>query len=226
MAQELFDFDRARSLIRDGAKAFIIRLREKYPEEVFYVYVIFNTDDDARLATLKANSEQGYEEILARYRGNESYMKSLEEGGWEFHPYFYRWSFGEWDFGGAEELTPFYHLLDGLASDEPPGPDTDVDLRAQAYAAMVLGLHDLDAEGFFGTGKERDKVTLFCSVHDSEETAWMEAESARFLNPPQVFDRFFAQWLPGMTTAEELAKTREQPSPVHEAFSEIMARYS
>src|SRR5271166_3494257 len=121
-------------------------------------------------------------------------------------------------------MEPFYDLIDAVENDdedadttEPPGPETDVDLRAQAYVAMAMGLRDLDAEGFFGTGPEREKVTIFCSMVDSEETVWLEAESAQLLNPPQVYDRFFAEWLPARTTPEELAKTREQPSSVHKA---------
>lgn len=225
MVEELFNFEQARQYIKDGAKAFFGRMREKFPDQSFYVYIIYGTDDDASCVNLAANSEQGHEEIVAKYRANKSFMKSLQEGGWEFNPLFYRWSFGEWGYGGgAQDLTPFYDLLCGVETDdEPPGPETDVDLRAQAYAAMVLGLRDLDGEGFFGTGAERERVTLFCSLVDSEETAWLEAESAQFLNPPQVYDRFFAEWLPAMTTAEDLAKTREQPSSVHRAYSAIIA---
>jgi hypothetical protein len=97
-------------------------------------------------------------------------MKSYAEQGWEFNPARCRWSFAEWSYiGGAVEMEPFYDLIDAVETDdededtaEPPGPETDVDLRAQAYAAMVLGLRDLDAQGFFGTGPEREKVSIFC----------------------------------------------------------------
>lgn len=228
MAEELFDFELARQYIKDGARATFGRMREKYKTEDFYVYVVYGTEDDAGCVNLAANSEQGYEEIVAKYRANESHRKFLKERGREFNPLDYRWAFGEWGHGGgSQELTPFHDLLGEVETDdEPPGPETDVDLRAQAYAAMVLGLHDLDAEGFFGTGAEREKVTLFCSLVDSEETAWLEAESAQFLNPPQVYERFFAEWLPAMTTAEELAKTRQQPSSVHRAYSAVIALHS
>jgi hypothetical protein len=234
VAEELFDLTEARRLIKEGARTFFARMREKFPNEVFYVYVLYTTDDDARLASLVANSEQGHEETVAKYRANESMMKSYAERGFEFNPASYRWSFAEWSYiGGAAEMEPFYALIDAVETDdededptEPPGPETDVDLRAQAYAAMVLGFRDLDAEGFFGVGPEREKVTIFCSMVDSEETVWLEAESAKFLNPPQVYDRFFAEWLPVMTTPEELAKTRAQPSSVHRAFTAVLARHS
>jgi hypothetical protein len=234
MAKELFDLTEARRLIKEGARTFFTRVREKFPNEVFYVYVLYTTEDDASVASLVANSEQGYEEIVAKYRANESMMKSYAELGVEWNPTRYRWSFAEWSYiGGADEMQPFSDLIDAVETDDedeatagPPGPETDVDLRAQAYAAMVLGLRDLDAEGFFGTGPERESVTIYCSMVDSEETVWLEAESAQFLNPPQVFDRFFAEWLPAMTTPEKLAKTREQPSSVHKAFADVLTRHS
>jgi hypothetical protein len=233
MAEELFDSGEARRLVKEGARAFFSEMRGDNPDETFYVYVAYGTDDDARLIGLAANSERGYEKIVAKYRGNESHMRSLREMGFEFNPHFYRWCFAEWSYvGGASEMEPFYDLIDAVETgeeydpSEPPGPETDVDLRAQSYAAMVLGLSDLDAEGFFGTGPDREKVTLLCSLVDSEEVDWLEAESARFLNPPGVYDRFLAEWLPARTTAEALAKAREQPSSVHKAYSAIMASCS
>ncbi|MDG3004283.1 DUF4303 domain-containing protein [Paludisphaera mucosa] len=68
-----------------------------------------------------------------------------------------------------------------------------VEYKANVFAAMVLALSDLEAEGFFGSGRDRRSVAVFCSVADSICTAWLEADSARRLNPPEVFEAFQAE---------------------------------
>jgi hypothetical protein len=87
---------------------------------------------------------------------------------------------------------------------------------------MVLALRDLDSEGFFGTVPERKKLTLLCSVSDSTDAAWLEHESAKFLNPPEVYESFYSQWITNSVMAEDLAKHRDDPSLVYEAFASAL----
>ncbi len=227
MVEERFDFAEARRFVKEGAKAFFTRMHEKHPDETFYVYVAYGTDDDPKLVTLTANSEGGYTRVVEKYRAR--YAEDPRRG--EVNPNYFRWGFPEWGYGGgAQDMDPFYEIIAKAEEneeddDEFPGPDTNVELRSQAYAAMMLGLWDLDREGFFGTGEARDKVVLYCSMLDSEETAWFESETARLLNPPHVFDRFFVEWSAGMGMAKDLERSRENPSSIRKAFFELMKQY-
>ncbi len=234
MTSYLFDFNAARKILYNGARAFFTRVRAKFPHEALYVYNAIGSDDDAKLVHFVANSEQHFEEAAAKYLADERTVKSHREKGFHHQVFYYKWGFPEWAYqGGERDIEGFYELVEAaeIEDDEEndfdaPGPEVNVDLRAQSYAAAVLALRDLDSEGFFGSGAEREKVTVFFSVIDSPEVYWLQNESARLLNPPAVYERFYAEWLPAMTTEEDLAKEREQPSSVHKAFSLIISEHS
>jgi hypothetical protein len=225
MTEPLFEFDEARRLIKEGAKAYFRELREKRPEQVIYTYAITGSEDAPALG-LAANSEQGYEKVLAGYRDDTSFRETLKEMGLEFSPFDYRWRFPEWVFGGgAQHMGPVSDILEAVELEkEDPGPETDVEFKDQVYAAMVLGLRDLDAEDLFGTGADRQKINLLCSLSDSADCAWLEHRYAHLLNLLEVFDRFYAQWITNSAMAEDLAKNRDQPSSVCKAFEAALSR--
>jgi hypothetical protein len=235
VTRALFDIGKARRIIKEGAKAYFTRLRAKFPDEVFYVYVAVGSDDDARLVHFTANSLSGYEKDAAKYLADEEEVKSHKEQGFHHQVLYYKWGFPEWGWyqGGETDVDAFYDLIDAAEDEDedldpsvPPGLEVNVNLRSQSYAATVLGLRDLDVEGFFDTGLEREKVTLYFTLIDSEEANWLAIESARLLNPPTVFERFFADWCLAMTSEKELAKERDHPSSVHKAFAALIADHS
>lgn len=53
---------------------------------------------------------------------------------------------------------------------------------------LIDTLAALDSEGYFGTGKARNAITLMTYISDSGGDGW--AESVRRLNPPAVRKRF------------------------------------
>lgn len=55
---------------------------------------------------------------------------------------------------------------------------------------MIFALGELDAAGFFGSGSEREQVTLFVSISDSDESEAIEDASAQRLKPASVHERF------------------------------------
>jgi hypothetical protein len=234
MTDYLFDFNAARTILKDGARAFFTRVRTKLPDEVLYVYNAIGSDDDAKLIHFVTNSQQHYEKDAAKYLADKARVKSDREKGFHHHVFWYKWGFPEWAYqGGEPDVEAFYELVeaaeieDDEANDfDTPGPEVNVDLRAQSYAAAVLALRDLDSEGFFGSGAERERVTVFFSVIDSPETFWLQNETARLLNPPAVYEQFYAEWRPAVTTEADLARERERPSSVHKAFSAIIAEHS
>ena len=49
---------------------------------------------------------------------------------------------------------------------------SDRGFRRNALRAMTEALADLDSEGLFGTGKERESITIFLDITDSN---WIES---------------------------------------------------
>jgi hypothetical protein len=172
MTDYLFDFDAARKIVKDGAKAFFTRLRTKFPDEVLYVYTAIGSDD-AKLLFFQVNSEKHFEEVAANYLADEARVKSHREQGFDHQVFSYKWGFPEWAYqGGESDVDGFYDLVEAaeIEDDEEndfdaPGPEVNVDLRAQSYAVAVLALRDLDSEGFFGSGAEREKFHSFLLHH-------------------------------------------------------------
>ena len=140
MTEPLFEFDEARRLIKEGAKAYFRELREKRPEQVIYTYAITGSEDAPALG-LAANSEQGYEKVLAGYRDDTSFRETLKEMGLEFSPFDYRWRFPEWVFGGgAQHMGPVSDILEAVELEkEDPGPETDVEFKDQSMRRWSWG---------------------------------------------------------------------------------------
>lgn len=171
--------------IRDAARAAFGDLRRAHPQETFYAFALY-TDDGWMTVVPSANSEEGFH----RAAGDDT--DPAERA-------YSRWATAEW----AYEATGNEHF--DAANDLLNAPDqneeaTDLgeaeELRAHRgkgealLASMVEGLRLLDAEGFFGTGEDREKVTLFVSISDSDEAEETETTSARQLNSPQVATAF------------------------------------
>jgi len=118
----------------------------------------------------------------------------------------YRWGTAEWGHeacSDARDFAPAYELLESL-SEEASARDAHPEFRAYAFAAMVGALRDLDRQGVFGVGPDREQVTVFASLSDSGDAKWLRRESARLANPPAVFARFEREALapPPEPTAE------------------------
>jgi hypothetical protein len=212
------DRKRNPSRAQGAARRSFAKVRGRNTGETFYVFALY-TDDDASGVSPASNTAEGYGRRLGRYRNNAGFMESLKEMGLEFSPFDYKWGHPEWAFEAAESGE--FEAADALIRDESRQEDY-VEARAGVFAAMVLALKDLDAGGFFGAGDERARVTLMCSASDSAATAWLEDESARALNPPGVYQAFFAEWITNSVMKEGLDAYREGPDEVSEAFSRIL----
>jgi hypothetical protein len=60
---------------------------------------------------------------------------------------------------------------------------SDRSFRRNALRAMTEALADLDSEGLFGTGKERESITIFLDITDSNDSDSVKLYSAKKLNP-------------------------------------------
>jgi hypothetical protein len=173
-----------RELVREAARTAFAAVRRKQPNERFYVFALQSLDDASGVYA-HANTEEGYQRTLALRRSEPWRLKE------EVEEQYLRWYWGGWDhqnvefpsFGGVYEFHRFANLAPQVWW---------VAGRAAVFAAMVGALADLDVEGVFGRGDERERVTLFCTVHDSYCREWVEEESAARLNSPRVY-RAFAQ---------------------------------
>jgi hypothetical protein len=213
------DFHLVRNEIQDAARRSFSLVRAEHARETFYSFALWYGGEGYICSA--ANTEEGYQRCLKKY---EEYRKdteaALSKSGMTYPDYmnYYRWCTSEWaycddkanHFERVNELTSLDHgsLLDPFEAYEEFAPDTNaaekehqarvnaaIAFQARAYGAMVLGLKQLDAEGFFGRGTERESVTLLCSDADNLDTVWLGIESAHLLNPPVVFDAFLAQWM-------------------------------
>jgi hypothetical protein len=181
-----------RLLIRNAARTAFTDLGAQHPEESFYVFALQSLDDASGVYPA-ANTETGYRRCIAKYADR------MEPPGDRYC----RWYFCEWAYSGigSEHFREVYHFINKVNKNYR---DNDLWLRFKAivFASMALALRDLDREGIFGSGREREHVTLFCTLDDSYSTAWLEEESARWLNPPGVY-RAFARRSDADTSAKE-----------------------
>jgi hypothetical protein len=174
--------DVLREMIREAARTAFAAVRRKQPGERFYVFALQSLDDASGVYA-HANTEEGYQRTLAQRRAEPWRLKEQVE------EQYLRWYWGEWEHQNVEfpSFGGIYKLLNSAVHHSPR---SWVAWRAAVFAAMVGALADLDAEGVFGQGTERERLTLFCTVHDSFCREWVERESAARLNSPRVFHMF------------------------------------
>ncbi|MCY2987974.1 MAG: DUF4303 domain-containing protein [Planctomycetota bacterium] len=160
--------------IIEGVKKFFRKVREQNPSEHFYAFALF-TDTEFDSPVLAANSREKLREQLERY-------SPLDEGGMCF----VKWNPGDWAYLGGAIIGAF----DAFSEDDYPLPDYQVSMErsARLFGATIDGLKELSDEGFFGSGESRP--TVFFTIADDGNAGWAERESARWINPPEVFAEF------------------------------------
>jgi hypothetical protein len=176
------DFAKLRAEIRSAARASFTEVRDGHPDETFYAFAL-STDDGVMSIGPGANSEEAFQ----RTAGSYGYSDPADLA-------YLRWSTAEWAYEGAggKHFRAVYDLLNG-----PSREDDEKDFAAfkvKVLAAMVEGLRDLDASGFFGSGDARGQITLFVALSDSDMSPDVEDDSAQKLNPAPVYARFAARY--------------------------------
>ncbi|WZO98395.1 DUF4303 domain-containing protein [Isosphaeraceae bacterium EP7] len=200
------DFSLIRREIRDAARREFSEIRSKAPGESFYTFALYS-DGDATTVCPAANTEQGYERRVKKYRSDREFMEMLKSFNLPFSPFDYRWGTNEWAHlhGGSGHFAAVSAKISADDAYDATADDGFAKHKGRVFAAMLLGLKDLDAEGFFGVGEQRERIILFCSATDASETAWLEEESARRLNSAAAYQSFFDQWITNTVMAENLA---------------------
>lgn len=196
-------FDDLRTHYKQTARNRYIQYQQLHALERIYGTSL-HTDDDASAPSLRAFTEEA--------------LKALAEtwpGGWFTRwitvPWL-RWNVVEWndprpEFAASrrevspEEIQAYQDAwleLHRFCKDwcETPGNSFDV-YRKESLKAMAEALAELDAEGLFGVGQDRNRITLFISMSDSKLEGLIERESAVRLNPARSGWRFtFNRLLP------------------------------
>jgi hypothetical protein len=98
-----------------------------------------------------------------------------------------RWSYGDWEFFPVEALEHLADVNSVLQDNVLADEDVSEEQIAPLWRALLDGFKQLEAEGFFGTGLERSKITLLLvgNVLDETFVQWVTA-----LNPEPVAQPF------------------------------------
>lgn len=215
------DFSIIRREIRNAARLAFDVCQARHPSESFYAFALFS-DDSAMTVCPAAITEQAYDNCVKRERENEQRTHSLASLGVQFADYgasYLRWGLAEGVYEyGHEDFRKVYDMINVEGRYDDDDPDGFVNFKGRLFALMVLGLKDLDVQGYFGSGELRERVTLLCGVSDSACDVWLRNESARWLNSPTVFERFWGQWTRDRTVVEDFRNHCRKPGSVWQAF--------
>ena len=179
----LIDPEQFADRVYEASKAAFSALLADNTGQTFYAFGLF-TDDSLQFLHPAANTEEALTATVRRYREtvDPKYGTTSTRNGM-------RWSYGDWGFFPYEDGDHFGEVnrilgenFDEMMADE----ESDGGLEA-LWAAALEGFRRLEAEGFFGRGAARSKVTLLPVGHLPEDLvgAWVSA-----LNPPDVAERF------------------------------------
>jgi hypothetical protein len=207
------DFDVLRQMIRTAARRAFEDVRLAHPDEHFYAFALYTTDDIAGVNPA-ANTEEGYARKRARYAAEWGWPEMALIGDFRWAPYSWKYEcYGATHFREVGALINGNHNPERYDRSDPLG---FVNFKAGVFASMVLALADLESEGYFGVGQARQALTVFCSVADSGCAPWLEADSARRLNPPGVFETF---------AAERIAYISDGPDDIPPATDSLNSAY-
>lgn len=165
----IFDFALLQILVAHAARRAVDCVRRAHPDQHIDAFALVS-DDSAMTIGPMANSREA---LAASEYGEEMLWNPAE------------WAF---DDGGAY-FDSAYRLLLQAHRELPFDVDFDT-FRSGVFDACIAALAQLDAEGVFGAGAQRDESVLLFEVSDSEP---LEGVMAR-LNPPAVVARFHA-WM-------------------------------
>ncbi len=169
------DTQEVKRLLKEAVRQTLSTLRSEHPEEHFYAFALYDADGDCVCPS--TNSEENYQSVIGRKKCTDTDER-----------FQYRWSTAEWGYEGVE-YGPFDQVRNLLSLAHY---DDWTEFQAASFGTSILALQELAEEGFFGTGKSR--MTVFFSLSDSGYAGWLELESARRINPPEIFVAFEREW--------------------------------
>jgi hypothetical protein len=161
--------------LKVAAKAAFDEVRAAHPTDHFYAFGLY-TDDSVAGISPAANTEEALAATIAKYNHTDRADVAFD-----------RWSGVEWSHAGFgwEHFQDVYNAIMNMDRDDDFGA-----FRESVFELMVSVLSELDDEGTFGSGRQREQVTLLCFVTDSADSEDLERRSIRALNPSSVVRRY------------------------------------
>lgn len=149
-------------------------VRQTNSDHAFYAVGVYVTSD-VSLMEFNASSRQSLErmtQVRRDYGGDTESQKAISA---------LRWNMFDWGFDGIG----FRHFKDanqmlGELLKSTSSEDGRLDHFAKSLAAMTRGL-----AGFISK-EESHELATFCTVLDSSDASWVQIESARIINRPQL----------------------------------------
>lgn len=171
-----------RKAVYAAAKAAFAKLQKQCPRETFYAFGL-TTNDAANWLFPVANSEEGLRRTIAKYQSDGETDSGEED---------LRWSFGDWSYEefADDEFEAVNELLEAATQFDDLDDDQIEKQVAKLMTAIVAGLADLDQEGFFGEGADRENVAVMI-VGDLDNSA--TDEYLQKLNPRSVVKKLISQ---------------------------------
>lgn len=169
-------FDEFRSAVREAARSAFTAILVQHAGETFYCFSL-NTNDSVQFLYASAGSEEQLQRFIENKQVNDS-----EVDDWRFTP-----DVTYQEFDQFTTVDAILKSADRLADDMDLESEEFQQLQSQLFTAIVDGFADLDNEGFFGVGAERENVTLFI---DGDLDRYFMLSLAKQLNPPSVYQRF------------------------------------
>ena len=159
------------------------RARRAHASETPYAFVLYGTEGGQPPQLLPCLlTEESLTRVAQRYV-DKGYHETLDEARRAL-----RYSVG--DSPHVDEMHDPVPTVDALTAPHAQSLDDESGYTILAKAAMAA-IKELDAQGLFGAGSERERLLLVIITEDTPND-WSK-ESARKLNPPAVFARFEAE---------------------------------
>jgi len=181
--------DRLRPVLKDAVRGTFRDLKSRYPDERFYAFALY-TAGEAEYVLPTANTEEGLRRraegyVRRGYAPPETGAASL------------RWNPADWAYH-LEGDEPYFGEVERLLMQAPEPHDLEGDTyRARVdgvFETCLAALEELDAEGLFGRGEERQAIVINLLKGDQSNEEMLEC--AKRLNPRAAYARFAAE-LPG-----------------------------
>ncbi len=185
------DLHQLEVLLLEAARSAFTNIQQQHPDEHFYAFSLIHEPLWEGIY-LASNTEEALLRCAERYHQYPDYLHmSVVELVTQL-----RWSSGDWEYIDATN-TYFAEVNDWLIKHllrkwiyESHNEEVEDKRDASVIEVCRNTLRQLDAEGIFGIGEAREKVTLNIMMGD-QDRSWLE--HGRLLNPPAVYERWLQE---------------------------------
>jgi Domain of unknown function (DUF4303) len=188
----------AKAVVYDFRELCVINVSERFCAFALY------SDDEGWTVVPSANSDEGIERRVAFYKGEVSAAEiQISTAEWAYEAHL------------SVEIDKAFDQF--LLRNQDFSCDEEQERAVGAlWATMFLVLRESSIE-IRNIANNQD-LLLMCSVSDSDETIWLEHETSRLLNTPQIHASVFSEW--PYEAKQELATKLARPSLMLKSFKQ------